>query len=596
MKRNAVRIVCNPYTNQISYFFRNELGEWLIFSGSSPLSRKYYTSTTIEERHKEIVEKLDEIYNRKNKGLDIFFEGTLLNYDYLAGAVKEYLAGRDVICKSQTTKIAVVGKASVGKTSLIEGIAHNQGYKYEVVKRNAYTLYNDIDNHTEWFEINGIDLGRNNVEKAYSTIKDLVSQGLSTVIYCVSGATGRIENIEKDFIIKLDHMFSSITVLVAMTMCYEEDVQTTIDEIEKVTKHMEVFPTLAKEYKARERARGNFSVEPFGLKELCTFILEGKKLPRQYQKNLRDAKIYEKGDSISSKKAMKKAKKTSKMDKRSLQKNNQSVLDAGKFVNSAKSDDKMTDTEFTVKNIKSNDATSDADTERGLKKVAANDIAGVKTSKKNEVLPMADSEKIYPKDILKDVSSQSNSREELTNVSLYTKVAVVGKKAVGKTFLLEGLERLSGQSFRKESNRKYTIYEDKKNLIKWYEIKGIDLGKKNIEEAYLSIKALMSEGLSTVLYCISGGSGRIEDVEKNFIKNIMKEFPELSVIIVLTMCYKEDVQGIIEEIKRISTSVNVIPILAKEYKTKLKNPKTGNPVAIPPFGLDTVFECVNGEK
>lgn len=86
--RNAVRIVCDPVTGSISYFFRNEMGEWMVLTGSSPLSRRYYTRTTIEERHKDIVEKLDEIYNRKNKGLDIFFEGTSANYNFIAGAVK----------------------------------------------------------------------------------------------------------------------------------------------------------------------------------------------------------------------------------------------------------------------------------------------------------------------------------------------------------------------------------------------------------------------------------------------------------------------------------------------------------------------------
>ena len=54
MGRNAVRIVCNPYNNQISYYFMNEKGVWTVLSGDSPLSRQYYTNTTMKDRAKEI--------------------------------------------------------------------------------------------------------------------------------------------------------------------------------------------------------------------------------------------------------------------------------------------------------------------------------------------------------------------------------------------------------------------------------------------------------------------------------------------------------------------------------------------------------------
>ena len=83
MKRNALRIVCNPGTNRISYYFRNELGEWMILSGNSPLTRQFYTKTTIKERSKEIIEKIDEVYNRKNKGVDIYFEGNPNGFEIL---------------------------------------------------------------------------------------------------------------------------------------------------------------------------------------------------------------------------------------------------------------------------------------------------------------------------------------------------------------------------------------------------------------------------------------------------------------------------------------------------------------------------------
>ena len=60
MKRNSIRIVCNPYNNQIAYYFRNELGFWIVVSADSPLSRQFYTNTTIQERAEDIVIKIDD--------------------------------------------------------------------------------------------------------------------------------------------------------------------------------------------------------------------------------------------------------------------------------------------------------------------------------------------------------------------------------------------------------------------------------------------------------------------------------------------------------------------------------------------------------
>lgn len=63
-------------------------------------------------------------------------------------------------------------------------------------------------------------------------------------------------------------------------MCFKDGVRDICDEIEKITGHMEVFPTLAKEYKAGSRSRiggQSYIVEPFGLDVLCTYVFEGKK-------------------------------------------------------------------------------------------------------------------------------------------------------------------------------------------------------------------------------------------------------------------------------------------------------------------------------
>lgn len=279
MGRNTVRIVCNPYNNQISYYFMNEKGVWTVISGDSPLSRQYYTNTTMKDRVKEIALKIDEVYNRNNRGLDVLFEGTTQSYDFIKGAFEYYLPDKDIACIIGVTKIAVVGKANVGKTCLIEGMESLQGYKYSISKFPEYLLYSDDGNHAEWYEINGIDLGIENVEKAYKTVIKLTENGLSAIVYCMSAVNGRLEEVERDFIIKMMEEYPSITILLALTMCIKADSGLIVNEIEKMTDQIRVIPTLAKEYEIESTDENtgeekNYIKKPFGLDTLSKYVFE----------------------------------------------------------------------------------------------------------------------------------------------------------------------------------------------------------------------------------------------------------------------------------------------------------------------------------
>jgi len=279
MGRNALRIVCNPYNSQISYYFKSEKGSWTVLSGDSPLSRKYYTNTTMKERAKEIAEKIDEIYNRNNRGLDVFFEGTTQSYDYIKGAFTYYLPDSDIVCTMGVTKIAVVGKVNVGKTCLIEGMETLQGYKYSINKYPAYLQYSDEGNHAEWFEINGIDLGIENVNKAYRAVSQLIEKDLSAIVYCVNASMGRLEEIEREFILRIVEEHPSITVLIALTMSIKADYKSVTNELEKITNQIRVIPTLAKEYEIETMDEDSgkekkYVKEPFGLDALSKYIFE----------------------------------------------------------------------------------------------------------------------------------------------------------------------------------------------------------------------------------------------------------------------------------------------------------------------------------
>lgn len=560
MKRNAIRIVCNPYTNKISYRFRNELGEWLILTGSSPLSRQDYTTTTIKERHKDIIEKLDEIYNRKNKGLDIFFEGTSTNYSYISAAIKTYLPGRDIVCKREMTKIAVVGKKASGKSTLIEGIANEKGNKFETIKKNRYVQHIDKDNNISWIEITGIDFGTAKISEAFSTIQDLVEDGLTTVIYCISGVSGHIEDTEKRFIENINAAFPSIKVLTVLTQCYKEAVQTVIDEIEKLTNHMEVFPTLAKEYRARGTAEA-FAVAPFGIKELCTFVFEGKKLPRQFQDKLKTSATYCAQKPDASNRGLEE-KRTVNRNHAHEKKTGLSDIDQTKLIETGQP--------TTSKVVSKIDHCTKKD--EGRRDTPTRNLSA---------LPIKE---IKPADIPK-------------KKPVFKKIAIVGKKDIGKTTLIEGMATYIGQPFIKENSKNYAVYEDRKSNIQWYEVKGIDLGKDKIEEAYMTVKGLIEDGLKTIFYCICGGVGKIEDLELNLIRRLTTEYPKVSVVIVLTMCYKEEeaIQDTVNEIKKLVGKSEIVQTLARDYKTRIKISKTGEPFVIPSFGLDSVYRYANGE-
>lgn len=285
MKRNAIRIVCNPYAKGISYYFKNEQGEWDVISENSPLSRQFYTKLPVgmsmqefvEKRIEQILEVIDNIYNRKAKGIDILFEGTTECFEILSSAAKSYSVNRNVKCKLGTTKVAVLGKKSVGKTNLIEGLEDIIGYKYSRKNGEGYTMYSDECNRAQWYEVDGIDLGIDNVDRAFKTVEKLSTEGLSAVIYCISGSSGRIEDTEKNIIKKIED-FASIKTMIALTMCYKDDNQTVYDEIEKVTDQMKIVSTLAKPYKTagKDKEGKSLVVEAFGVEEVSRFVFEGR--------------------------------------------------------------------------------------------------------------------------------------------------------------------------------------------------------------------------------------------------------------------------------------------------------------------------------
>lgn len=278
MKRNTLKIISNPYTKQLSYYFKNEIGEWDVLSSNSPLSRKYYTNTSIKERGHEILNIINDVYNRKNKGVDIIFEGTSKEYSCLDEEVRNNYIECNINCRTGTTRIAILGKRDVGKTYLIEGMEELEGCGFTREEKEEYIQYTDNINNVQWFEIRGIDLGTEHVEKAMKTMQKLAAEGLSTVIYCISAVAGKCEDIESNMISQLVDEYVDLKVMVALTLCYKDDIISSMDEIEKLTSHIKIVPTLAKNYKTAMKDKHGIpiEVESFGLKEISEYVFEGR--------------------------------------------------------------------------------------------------------------------------------------------------------------------------------------------------------------------------------------------------------------------------------------------------------------------------------
>jgi len=277
--RNKMRIVCNPIAKHISYYLKNEHDEWLILTGSSILSRNTYTCTTMKEKASEIAYKLDEIYNRNNKGLDIIFEGDEENYKLFVKALDNNLAERDITCKIGNTTVIVVGKSGAGKTTLISNIEAIQGKNSSIQEFDDYILYED-ENNTKWYEIKGIDFGEANVEKAYNDICKLVENTAGIIVYCINASARRIESFEKEFIFKLLETFPELTGAIVLTQCInKKGLSDFIDEIEKMADQIKVIPTLAEAFETdieNEITKELIVLTPFGISEIAEYIFEGR--------------------------------------------------------------------------------------------------------------------------------------------------------------------------------------------------------------------------------------------------------------------------------------------------------------------------------
>ena len=171
-------------------------------------------------------------------------------------------------------KVAVVGKVGSGKTELIKGLTIHKNSNFEASNLPSGTIkYTDSNNNIEWYEIAGIEFGKENIEKAREQLERLIdTEGVSIVLYCFNAKTGKIENAERNFIVDVKRKYSNISLFAVITASIDEEASCDFaDKVSISTKQTKTFNVLATEM----RTKTGF-LQPFGLEEMTKNIYGGR--------------------------------------------------------------------------------------------------------------------------------------------------------------------------------------------------------------------------------------------------------------------------------------------------------------------------------
>ncbi len=266
--KNYIKIIHNPQNEQVSFHFREEDGKWHVLSSYSPLTSPEYTdmkNLSSEALHK-LIEKIDEVYNRNNRGVEIVYEGAETIFESIDRIIKNEYQNSNIKCKWESTKIAVLGKDGVDKAGVIESLGKFMGFDCKKEMGRNFIRYTDEYNHVCWYVNRNDDINR-----FYDNILD--REEITVLLYCIQG--GRIEPYELNFLADVKGKYSHMNMTVVLTNCSmeENELKYLVSEIEKaIDNKIRVIPIMGYNVKLR----GVGELKPFGLKELSERVFEGK--------------------------------------------------------------------------------------------------------------------------------------------------------------------------------------------------------------------------------------------------------------------------------------------------------------------------------
>lgn len=268
MERNKIKIVANQEAGTVAYYFRNENGEWIRVSSASLLSKRGFRYTTMKEKAREILAAINEEYNYGERGIDILFEGADEEFLTLCTVITNHFSGENMICRASRLKIAVAGKVGAGKRILVEELSWLNNIQFQQKEESGYTVFQDKMGAVEWYVLEGIEIGKENVAQTQAALDKLALEGISVFIYCV--ASSKIETLEEELVIHMRDTYGSVRPLVLLTQGIDMDAVRYADVLSERLGGVKVMPILARDKKTRGGV-----VPAFGLKEASKYIFEG---------------------------------------------------------------------------------------------------------------------------------------------------------------------------------------------------------------------------------------------------------------------------------------------------------------------------------
>ena len=216
-------------------------------------------------------------------------------------------------------------------------------------------------------------------------------------------------------------------------------------------------------------------------------------------------------------------------------------------------------------------------------------VSEKKSETKNDAL---EHKKVLSKQ--KESKKNDNSKTEIntnTNINIScehkkSKMVIAGKIKSGKSTLIEEFCKYNDIKYSKRKCKEYTLYESEDENTILYELNGIDLGREYIQAYEKTIKEIASVDMTVYIYC--SATSKIEIAEERIIMNIQKNYPQVKILVALTSYVENDASLVAEQISKQMKGVKVIPMLAKELKTRQG--------IIPSFGLDLASRYIYGGR
>lgn len=175
----------------------------------------------------------------------------------------------EMSCKKRGTYVVVAGKVKSGKSMLIEALGEFNSARLSVTQQPNCKVYMDERKDQKWYEIEGIDLGKEYVQKAKMEIERIAFEGMTVFMYCFS--TNKIEDAEIQLILELKRNYPNTRFLCVLTSCIDDDAYDTAERMSSYLDGIKVIPALAKEKKIKQGM-----VSAYGLDDITKYLYGGK--------------------------------------------------------------------------------------------------------------------------------------------------------------------------------------------------------------------------------------------------------------------------------------------------------------------------------